>query len=184
MKQNRKGQLLQGVAFATLFILLLSCCVAGIFARYTSSAFGADEARGARWDVSLKNTESTLTLNASGKESPKESAEYRFAVVSHSEVDASYSVRLEFNHAPLANVSLQMSDGTVSQVVPCDGTQRIFTFEGFSYAVGDAEKELVLLVTVDYIATDENGESTLIEFNRFTDQVKIFLLAEQKMPAR
>ncbi len=181
-KKFNVGRFLRALSMATLITSLLCMCVVGVFARYKSEISGTATMRVAKWDVKLENSHTELKFNDSGTKVEKEELNYEFSLVSNSEVAVGYSVKLKFNNALPANVSLTLSDRTKSQEIKCNGSQTEFTFGGFDCAIGETA-ELMLTVTVEYV-TVENGEYRLIDFSEFTDKVKISVIAEQKMPTK
>ncbi len=179
-KKLNIGRFLRGLSFAVLITSLLSLCVVGVFARYTSTMTGTLSLRVAKWDVKLLDVENPTTkmdFNSSGESVTTETVGYVFSIESKSEVAVEYSVKLTFNNAPPANVHLWIDDE--SKAISCNGEQTEFIFSGYEYAIGNGAKTHTLYVAVDYVKDDK-----LIDFNTFRDTVSVNIIAEQKAPTK
>lgn len=170
-KSTAKVNITLRIAAVMLVLVLISASmISGMYARFTTTAYGEDSARVAKWDVNVTNTSTSKTFNESGSVATAEELTYNFTVTNNSEVSMEYSVKVSFDTAPPANVSLIL-DG---EEITCNGGKE-YIFNPRTYNVGETAKAHTLTVQVQYVTED----GKLIEFDSFTGKAEISIIAEQ-----
>lgn len=146
--------------------------LSGVYAKFSSSASGSDSARVAKFDVQIENLSATQVFNELGTTADAEQYDYKFKVVNNSEVAINYSLKVTFNNAPPANVTLWIDD---KEAVTCGETKTEFILLDDGTLNYKDNKEHTLSIKVKYI----NGDK-LIDFDSFTDKATISVIVEQK----
>ena len=156
MKQsNRNTPIVFCVAMVLLCAVLFSShLTGGLYARYTTSATANDEARVARFDVTVTeitdagiNPEgSDLTINYFEN---KNEATYSITIASNSEVAVSYDVILTFDRLLPAWLVLKVG-GNIASDTDIDEDRYIYTFEDVvQFAPGSSSQNVALTFTLD-----------------------------------
>ncbi len=145
--------------------------LSGVYAKFSTSASGSDSARVAKFDVQIENEPDNQVFNKLGTTADAEQYDYKFTVKNNSEVAIDYSLKVSFNNAPPANVTLWIDD---KEAISCDGTEIEFLLLEDGKLNYTSSKEHTLSIVVEYI----NGDK-LIDFENFSDTATISLIAEQ-----
>ncbi len=166
-KSRAKVNITLRIAAVMLVLVLISASmISGMYARFTTTAYGEDSARVAKWDVQVIHTDSTV--NNSGTIC---TINYSFTVTNKSEVAMDYSVKLSFEEiAPPNNVSIIF--GNETRV--CDGETKEYVFSGYSCGVGDSAQEHTITIQIDYIKNEK-----LVDFEKLPSTANISVTAEQ-----
>ncbi len=109
MKKLKTGRLGRSIIFSMLIILLLSCCVVGVFARYQTEITGTGLLQIAKFDISVDDLESPTEFTLL-KGAEVASVDYSFSVTSDSEVSVSYDVVLTLSDALPNGLSFKIGD--------------------------------------------------------------------------
>ncbi len=147
--------------------------LSGVYAKFSTSASGSDSARVAKFDVQIENEPDNQVFNKLGTTADAEQYDYKFTVKNNSEVAINYSLKVTFDNALPANVTLWIDD---KKAVSCDGTKTEFILLEDGTLNYNGNKEHTLSIEVEYI----NGDK-LIDFKSFSsDTATISVIAEQK----
>ncbi len=172
-KQNRPqfSQWIMRIAAVIGCLTLISAyLLAGVYAKFSTTASGSDSARVAKFDVELLCTEEDLRYDGENWFEDTQIKEYSFRVTGNSEVAIGYSIKISFENPPPDYIKLWLDNG---EKIGCDGEKTEFTFSGFSYAAAPFEKEHKLSLQVDYTDVDA-------DYSAFTNfPVTISVTAEQ-----
>ncbi|MBR2310752.1 MAG: hypothetical protein IKA47_09515 [Oscillospiraceae bacterium] len=136
--------------------LITTHMTGGLFARYTVTATGSDEARVAKFDVKSKIDKTEVAIECE----PDGEGEFQLTVTNQSEVAVRYTVSLNFYEELPSGVTVKLDgqEGTISD----SGTTFSFTGEKV-LAPGESSDAQKLTFSVSDFTKDLTGGSVQIE---------------------
>ncbi len=114
MKKLKNGRFSRSIIFITIMITLLTCCVFGVFARYTTTISGTATLKVAKWDVSVEFTGEKTDFTLIDKDG-QETAEYIFTVTNNSDVALTYDVVLTLPKKLPEGITLEIGDSLLTK---------------------------------------------------------------------
>ncbi len=170
-KSRAKVNITLRIAAVMLVLVLISASmISGMYARFTTTAYGEDSARVAKWDVDVTNTSTTMNFNESGTQIVAEKRDYTFTVTNNSEVSMEFFVKVSFDKKAPAHITLKLDNG---EEIECNGEES-YTFTVSTPLTVGEEKTHSLSVIINYIKDDK-----LVDFPNFPNTAEISVIAEQ-----
>lgn len=145
---NKSMKLNVMIRLAAIFLCLVlftTYLTFGLYAKYLSRAASNGTARVATFEIETDldrvalGTESAPTLLLGG-EDMVQSVSLPFYISSGSEVSAGYSVKIDFDYALPSYLIITLADGTKTETLLADGTQREFVFDDFGTLAKGADE--------------------------------------------
>lgn len=173
--------MLKLAAVLLCLVLISSHFTFGLFAKYTSSAAAEDSARVALFRVETELDRISLSIDEGeepeltlGGEFETQSVQIPFSIMSSSEVQVGYSVKVDFGVALPQYISLTLSDGTTTQTLYANGTESAFTFSDFGTLASGAAAEQKAELTLTISVTDFEEITTELSIPTATLTVRVY----------
>ncbi len=154
MRDNSTAKLnisLRIAAVMLVLVLLSAAMTSGLYARYTTTAYGEDSARAAKFEVSVDTAMAQMTDFSFSPDMPF--ASYSFKVSGNSEVSIKYDVILELPAESVMPAGVTITiDGTHAVV---SGNTYTFSNDSWVSAAGSYDREHTM--TIDITSFEQNS---------------------------